>query len=221
VLHGAPGFVTSPDPRTLAIAALRHEADPAAALLRPGVLVGLLGIDLATRRRNRANGHVAAVGDGLRIGVTQSFGNCAQYISLRRVWPAEPAPARLQHFDGLPADAGQVIAAADTVFVASHGGALAGVDISHRGGPAGFVAVQGTRLIMPDYAGNRFFNTFGNFELEPRAALLVVDFASGDLLVLQGHAKVEWASERRWQLDVARGWHLRGALPLRWTRISA
>lgn len=222
VLAGAPGFVASPDPKTLTVAAPPHRIDPAAALLRPGAPVGLLGIDLATRRRNRANGNVAAAEAGLRIAITQSFGNCAQYIHLRQVEPAAPATPELHRFTGLAAEAGRLIAAADTCFVASHAGEVAGVDISHRGGPAGFVRVDGTRLDMPDYAGNRFFNTFGNLQLEPRAALLFVDFATGDLLVVQGHAEVDWdAGERHWWLEVAQGWQLRGALPLRWTPVAA
>ena len=59
VLCGAPGFVSSPDPHTLAVAA--------ASTLAPGAPVGLLGIDFATRRRNRANGRLVAVDDGLTV----------------------------------------------------------------------------------------------------------------------------------------------------------
>ena len=217
VLAGTPGFVASPDPRTLQIAAQPQATDPAAALLSPGAPVGLLGIDLATRRRNRANGNVAAADDGVHIGVTQSFGNCAQYINLRSVAPATAQAATLQPFDGLSPEAARLIAAADTFFVASHAGDVSGVDISHRGGPAGFVRIDGARLTVPDYKGNRFFNTFGNLLLQPRAALLFVDFTTGDLLVVQGEARIDWQADRSWALDVARGWFLRGAVPLRWT----
>ena len=48
MLTGAAGFVRAVDPVTLRIEA----ADTA---LRPGQDIGLLGIDFATRRRNRAN----------------------------------------------------------------------------------------------------------------------------------------------------------------------
>ena len=56
VLSGLPGFVHSPDPTTLSIAALPGKGDPVAAGLFDGAPVGILGLDLTNRRRNRANG---------------------------------------------------------------------------------------------------------------------------------------------------------------------
>ena len=41
-------------------------------------------------------------------------------------------------------------------------------------------------LTVPDYRGNRYFNTLGNMLAWPRAAILVPDFETGDLLHLQG-----------------------------------
>ncbi|HVK75492.1 MAG TPA: hypothetical protein VM734_19315, partial [Kofleriaceae bacterium] len=96
LLAGPPGFVTTPDDRTLAIAAAPVDGDPLAAALVPGAPIAVLGIELATRRRNRANGTVAArAAGGLTIAVAQSFGNCPQYIQARAPLapPGEPAPA--------------------------------------------------------------------------------------------------------------------------------
>ena len=46
--------------------------------------LGLLGIELHTRRRNRLNGVVRGAGtQGFSVEVTQSFGNCPQYIQGR------------------------------------------------------------------------------------------------------------------------------------------
>ena len=61
LLAGEPGFIAGPEPSTLRIAA-RGLA------VVPGQPVALLGIDFATRRRNRANGEVTIVGpeDGNR-----------------------------------------------------------------------------------------------------------------------------------------------------------
>ena len=53
VLHGAPGFIGSPDAQTLTL--------DCATDLQAGQQIGLLGIDFATRRRNRANGSCAAI----------------------------------------------------------------------------------------------------------------------------------------------------------------
>ena len=93
-------------------------------------------------------------------------------------------------------DAARVlIAASDTFFVASRSRAeidRAGeLDMSHRGGRPGFVGVPGDTLVIPDFRGNRFFNTLGNFLGDPRAGLLFIDFASGDLLQLQGTVAID------------------------------
>ena len=53
LLSGEDGFVRSPDSRTLSITARPDEGDPLARSWQAGLDVGLLGIDLATRRRNR------------------------------------------------------------------------------------------------------------------------------------------------------------------------
>ena len=59
VLEGDPGFVESLDPVTLRIQALPATEDPAAGTIVVGRDVGILGIDLGTRRRNRVNGVVS------------------------------------------------------------------------------------------------------------------------------------------------------------------
>ncbi|MEQ9121481.1 MAG: pyridoxamine 5'-phosphate oxidase family protein, partial [Alphaproteobacteria bacterium] len=84
LLAGPPGFAASPDPETLAVASLPAEGDPLAGAIRAGADIGLLGIDFATRRRNRANGRVLAADDrGFRLSVRQSFGNCPQHSHVR------------------------------------------------------------------------------------------------------------------------------------------
>jgi uncharacterized protein len=235
MLTGEPGFVSSPDPCTLRIALAPDPGDPARPHLVVGAPVGALGIDLATRRRNRANGRVAAAGpDGIAIAVEQSFGNCPQYIQARDLTGAETAerhePGPTEILDGLDADARALVAGADTFFVASTSGATAGraggMDVSHRGGRPGFVRIDGETLVVPDFRGNRYFNTLGNFLLEPRAALLFVDFASGDLLHLTAEVTVSWdmdreaapvGAERLWRARIADGWRRRHALPLSWS----
>ena len=102
ILSGAPGFISSPDPNTLQIAARADPADPAAELLVPGAPVGVLGIDLATRRRNRANGVVRLLSpEAMTVGVTQSFGNCPQYIQTRFWHDAGAAPGPVQKLQRL------------------------------------------------------------------------------------------------------------------------
>lgn len=228
ILTGPPGFITSPDSNTLHIATRPDGDDPTTPSLRPGAQVGLLGIDLATRRRNRANGVLRSVGpDGLTISVTQSFGNCPQYIQ-NRIWQNGSVTTwPLEYLTGLDPASRRLIAQADTFFIASNSGAgagaMGGVDISHRGGRPGFIATDGGTLTIPDFHGNRYFNTLGNLLLDPRAALLFVDWADGTLLHLQGDAEILWdqdgglaGAERLLRISVTGGWRRQGAIPLRW-----
>lgn len=230
IVSGPAGFVSSPDDRSLRLHPGFAIQGPAVPLLLPGQPIGLLGIQLHTRRRNRANGVIAGIdGDGLRIAVRQSFGNCPKYIHPRELHhvPAAADPARSTvSFSGLDEAARKQISAADTFFVATSSGAADGphhgVDISHRGGPQGFIDIRDNTLTIPDFRGNRYFNTLGNMLLEPRAALLFVDFSSGDLLHLQGRTEILWAdddaeAERRWRFHTERGWRHNGALPWRQT----
>ena len=233
VLAGPPGFVSSLEAHTLRISTLPGQDDPAAPGLRTGAAIGLLGIDLATRRRNRVNGTVVAIdGHGFTVGVQQSFGNCPQYIQAREIeGEAKPPEAGLaEYLDHLDEQARTMITGADTLFVASssgaQGGDAGGVDVSHRGGRAGFVRVDGGVLTIPDFRGNRYFNTLGNLMLEPRASLLFVNFATGDLLHLQGRTELDWDSgaasnftgaERLWRMKVTAGWRRPGALAMRWS----
>lgn len=225
VLSGQPGFVRSPDPVTLRIDGVRDAEGVAA-----GREIGLLGLDFTNRRRNRANGHVAAVdARGLTVRISQSFGNCAQYIQTRHPTPAATTSAPVERFDGLDDAARALIAAADTFFVASRSrpevGSSGGLDMSHRGGRPGFVGIDGNTLAIPDFRGNRFYNTLGNLLGEPRAGLMFIDFASGDLLQLQGRVEIDWApgeagpegTERLWRVKVERGWRRRDAFPFAWT----
>ena len=220
VLTGAPGFVQSPDPATLRIGALPAADDPAAPTFIAGGEVGLLGLDFTTRRRNRANGRLVAVNDGLTVAIAQSFGNCAQYIQTRTPSPRAVAGTPVEPLDRLDAAARALIEASDTFFVASRsrsGIDDGGLDMSHRGGKPGFVGVTGNTLSIPDFRGNRFYNTLGNLLGDPRAGLLFIDFASGGVLQLQGRATIDWhpgdagpaGAERLWRVDVTRAWRLR------------
>lgn len=229
LLEGAEGFVSSPDPRTLLISTPPASDDPAAPGLATGDAVGLLGIELHTRRRNRMNGLIRqASAEQLEVSVEQSFGNCPQYIQLRNyVRVDEPAQQR-RDSAGLDETTRAMIENADTFFVASfidHEDGRRSVDVSHRGGRPGFVRVEGNRLTVPDYAGNLHFNTLGNLVENPVAGLLFVDFTTGNVLQVSGRAEVILQSplitafegaERIWTLEVTHVVLRPAALSLRW-----
>jgi len=231
LLEGESGFVESPDPVSLRIRALPAADDPAVGTLRVGQEVGVLGIDFGTRRRNRANGIVAGVdAEGFSVAVKQSFGNCPQYIQQRELSREQSRRGPARRLDSLDAEARSLIERADTFFVASRSragvGPDGGADISHRGGRPGFVRVDGNTLSIPDFRGNRYFNTLGNLLGEPRSALLFLDFETGDLLQLQGLATIDWdasaaerfeGAQRLWHFRITQGWYRRRAAALRGT----
>ncbi|MGM8931766.1 FAD-binding oxidoreductase [Salinicola halophyticus] len=237
LLEGEEGFIDTPDARTLAVAVALGSQDPLASVIDVGADVGLLGIELATRRRNRLNGMIRASDDGLSIEVRQSFGNCPQYIREREWRRVEPSTLPATVSDHLNARQRARIAAADTFFIGSGFGVSAsreggegsarGYDASHRGGEPGFVQVTGDgTLRIPDYAGNNFFNTLGNLIQDPRVGLLFVDFETGGMLQITGRAKIDWAptkshdpnAKRMIEVSVEQIVDRPAALALRWQR---
>jgi len=247
LLAGAAGFMESPDPETLVVHATPLPGDPLASSLRVGAALGLLGIELETRRRNRLNGHLTQVAhDGFSVRVDQSFGNCPQYITAREPTPlddprrADRSPPRPEG-PALSEAALAIIARADTCFIASAsssaldqahtGDTREGVDVSHRGGNPGFVLARehdsASVLTMPDFAGNNMFNTLGNLARYPRAGLLFPDFTSGDLLLVTGSTEMVWqgaaqthfrGAARLLRVRVEQGLLFPHALPFVWAR---
>jgi uncharacterized protein len=234
VVTGKPGFMQAPTAHQLRVNALPEPRDPAAAGVHDGAAVALLGVELNTRRRNRMNGIVRERGTaGFAVDVAQSFGNCPQYIQIRNFTftrdPAVAADAEPVVSSELSQRAREIIAGADTFFVASYAdrtGSRREVDISHRGGNTGFVRVGADGVLtIPDFAGNLFFATLGNILVNGRAGLAFVDFATGDLLQISGEASVDLDSpeiaafqgaERLWLVKPRRIVYRAGALSLRW-----
>ncbi len=199
LLDGPDGFIQTPDAGTLEIAATPDRQDPLATSLNDGSDVGLLGIELATRRRNRLSGRTRPHSNGFAVDVRQSFGNCPQYIH-ERAWRRVTAQETRQAMRSTALNANQIarIHAADTLFIGTgqrgrDDHPSNGFDASHRGGAPGFVTVtDGSYLRIPDYAGNNFFNTIGNLLENPRIGLVFVDFETGGLLHISGRAHVDW-----------------------------
>ncbi len=205
LVTGEKGFITSPDPKTLVLNTTLLPGDPLADNLMIGTDVGLLGIGLEERRRNRMTGTISAIDDTrIEITVTQAFGNCPMYISKRELLfgnQSDAGEADIQRGPKLDAADRRLIEKADTFFIASfyaagQGAASDGADASHRGGRPGFVKVDDDGTItFPDYTGNNHFNTLGNIALNPKTGLLFFDFESGDMLYVAGEAEIIWDGE--------------------------
>jgi hypothetical protein len=126
--------------------------DPLGANLRDGASVGLLAIDLGTRRRMKAKGKVMSMtGDGFEVRTERVYALCPKYIQARtRELGRRDRPARdTERAPTLTGEQGEWISRADTFFVASfHPETTA--DASHRGGMPGFVrVVDGGTLVSP------------------------------------------------------------------------
>ena len=235
LLAGQPGFLSAPTTAALHVSALRDPSDPASRGMRDGDAIGLLGIELQTRRRNRLNGILRRASDGsFDVEVDQSFGNCPQYIQQRSPHfardPFLPFTGDVHESRDLDAPARAMIEAADTFFVASYVDRDDGhrqVDVSHRGGKAGFVRVSEDGLLtIPDFAGNLFFATLGNMLVNGKAGLVFVDFENGDLLQLSGDGELVLDSpeiaafqgaERLWTFRPRHVVRRAGAVALHWT----
>lgn len=226
---GQPGFLSSPTPQTLHINLEPQPSDPAQEGMNEGDAIGMLGIELHTRRRNRMNGNVHRHLDhGLEISVRQAYGNCPRYINLRQYsFVQEQAAVALQLAPTDPLIR-RLVTQADSFYIATYvvRDGERQVDASHRGGKPGFVRMDedGT-LTIPDFSGNLFFNTLGNILLNPRAGLVFVDFQTGNLLQMSGSAQVllddpEIAAfqgaERLLRFTPQRIVYRQAAIPLRW-----
>lgn len=236
MIVGRPGFMNSPDPQTLCVCTKALPGDMLGENLHPGARLGMLGIELPTRRRNRMNGTVTNMdGNGFSVAVDQSFGNCPQYIQQREPTFVVPSgPLEVLDYEHLSTTDRDLIEVSDTFFIASNASAspgtpnsaTVGADVSHRGGRPGFVRVHnGHTLLVPDFPGNRFYQTLGNLHLDPRAGLLFIDFKTGDYIQVCCEATLIWdgpeveafaGAERLLRLRVTRVRRIRNSLPLRW-----
>lgn len=186
IICGFPDLIESPNPNELIINKLPSKHDPLFGKIKVGHHIGLLGIMLYNKRRNRLSGIVKEVKENsFSVSVIQSFGNCPQYItsrSPRLLQSDELKESKRQYFTDFDEDIKAFISKSDTFFVSSYksrglGQVSEGADISHRGGEPGFVRIMNNcQLTIPDYSGNFHFNTLGNFIVNPKAGLLFIDF---------------------------------------------
>ena len=222
VLLGKPSFIQAEDERTVTfdLTTMGHNPhDPFWTNIQVNSEVGLLAIELASRRRLRINGSITRVSDALlRLQVKESYPNCPKYIQRRQASNSLSGTNMTPHVsaqgDVLGSEQHAIIAKADTFFVASvH--PERGVDASHRGGNPGFVTRVGDRTLrIPDYPGNSMFNTLGNFTANPRAGLIFLDFESHRTLQLTGRPEILYdvsgtteetgGTNRHWQLHIER-----------------
>lgn len=194
-LWGKPGFITVVSPKTIIMDPIHGHFLESAGHLTDNNHLGLLLIDFAERRRMRVNGICEISSNGhWKVSTEEVYSNCPKYIQPRRFVSMNRAETNSYKVTGteLPDYQQEFIRKADTFFIGSFS-PKHGADASHRGGESGFVDVPSERkLIIPDYKGNKFFNTIGNLLLNPKCGLMFIDFERGHTLRLSGIMKVNW-----------------------------
>ena len=198
LLVSPPGFARTLNATHLRLLAAPAPGDPLAEALAAGpVALGLLALEPATRTRVRCNGTAVSTDSGILVTVAQVFGNCTKYIGARvpvaLISEGHTDPARRTGAH-LNAHQRELLRSSDTVFVAS-AHPERGADASHRGGRPGFLEVDdaGRRILLPDYTGNRMFQTLGNLSVDPRIGMLMIDWHTGLTLQLTGTAEILWS----------------------------
>ena len=234
VIIGQPGFVFAPTASSIIIDLTRiisHKDDPFWTNIISNPKVGMLIIELSTRRRLRVNGSIEAIDEKTyQLNVEQAYPNCPKYIQRRSISFDNVSDRLLlpdpEHGRQLTHSQIQLIKNADSFFVgsasplkddmsknvtSSRGVKVThGADASHRGGHPGFVQIKSQVLKIPDYQGNSMFNTLGNIEIYPQAGFVFIDFENKKLLQLSGNAKVLWDQEDPTELSggTQRFWEL-------------
>ena len=170
-----------------------------------GCLAGGIVINPAEARRSRISGVLEDRGSEVAISCQVGFTNCRKYMAPTasagtavHVGPTGRQPRSLD-------DPWTVatLAAAETAFLvtATPNGVA---DVSHRGGQPGFLRfdpASGT-IEWTEYLGDGMFVSTGNLRLDGRFALLVLDFATGDALRLDGEATyTNIRADRRERVD--------------------
>ena len=235
ILTGQTGFMEATSEQTITFDLSKtvvNENDPLWENIKDQSHVGMLVIELATRRRLRVNGRIRQSDEQrLQLKVLESYPNCPKYIQRRNITTnrAENSIAVSQVVEGEALSSVQraLIDKADTLFVAS-AHPDRGVDASHRGGRPGFVRIiNELTLRIPDFWGNSMFNTLGNFAANPRAGLVFVDFENGTTLQLSGRTEILWDQEdlreetggtkRFWDFHIDRWLEMENGHQLEWS----
>ncbi len=156
-----------------------------------GAAVGGIVINPAEARRSRIAGLLAGEGNEPTLRCRVGFTNCRKYMTPTvssgnsvHVGPVERRPIALN--DPWVAT---VLASAETAFLVT-ATPDACADVSHRGGQPGFLRYQpaSATLEWTEYLGDGMFVSTGNLRSNGRFALLVLEFATGDALRLDGEA---------------------------------
>ena len=216
VLSGEQGFIYAKNPRLLVIRKEQLdfvEQNPVLKHMQKRTSIGLLIIELASRRRFRINGKILNITDQeIHIKVQQAYPNCMKYIQRRHIVNREQRHKPnmdVSFSEKISESQKELILSADTFFIGS-GHPNGNLDVSHRGGTPGFIKLIDDKIIrIPDFKGNSMFNTFGNLLLNNRAGIVFWDFKNNQLLHLIGTAQITWDDKDKNISDTGRYWEFK------------
>lgn len=159
--------------------------------IKENLNIGSLFIEFGSRRRYRINGSVQLDDSRIDIVINEAYPNCPKYIQ-RRLMSAPKEKTQLESKISfgkqLSEDQKQWILTSDTLFVGTQS-ASEKLDASHRGGNPGFIELlSDNSLKIPDYVGNKMYNTLGNISQNKKAGLLFIDFKNKRILQITGKA---------------------------------
>ena len=150
----------------------------------------------------------------LILSSEEHLGNCPKYITVRELEPhSRMAELAFSEFDSLktslPDDCKAHIDQVSTVFLGTRYlpsdetamDTRKKIGLNHRGGAPGFVRVYEetdiesadktvtTYLVLPDYSGNRIYQSLGNIQSDEYVGLVFPNFSNGDMLYVTGRAE--------------------------------
>ena len=167
-----------------------------------------LGVDFSNRRRNKVAGFIASskvVNNTLNMSLitNESLGNCPKYITVRKLkYYKRHSQMAGDHRNAgsvpLNQECKDIIDQASTIFLATRHTSkvsdnTSDLGLNHRGGPPGFVRTYeehgSTFIVIPDFSGNRFYQSLGNIETDRVAGVVFPCFTTGDMLYVTGIAE--------------------------------
>lgn len=187
-LSGPPPLVSASEVAGEIAVSLPHDVTDRLPLVHPW---GGIVINPATARRSRLAGLPTVHGTAVVISCAVAFTNCRKYMTPTSSTGAAPHLGATAQEPVALDDPWivQALAHGETSFLVTEtpGGTA---DVSHRGGPPGFLAYDATAgtISWTEYLGDGMFVSTGNLRSSARFSLLVLDYDSGDAARLDGVA---------------------------------
>ncbi|CAF1296411.1 unnamed protein product [Rotaria magnacalcarata] len=149
-----------------------------------------VGVDFSNRRRNKVAELITSskiVGSILHISLitNESLRNWSKYITIRKL----EYHKRHSKIGADDRNADNVTLNQECRNIINQ----ANIGLNHRGGSPGFIRTYeengSTYIIIPDFSGNRFYQSIGNIENDRVAGVVFPCFATGDMLHVTGITK--------------------------------